>query len=98
MIIHRNCLRNKLQKWAVMDEPIIHLFYTNHKIINLDILEPISHALTNYFSDGSFVMDRTIIEKQFSSAIKQQLLSMNEDIILTKECLGMFLKNVEVVQ
>lgn len=97
MMIHRKCLRNKLQKWSAMDQPIIHLFYTNHKIINLDILEPISNALANYFNDNSFVVDRTNIKKQFSSAFKQQLLLMNEDIILTKECLGMFLKNVEVI-
>lgn len=97
MIIHRKCLKNKWQKWAVMDEPLIHLFYNNHKIINLDILEPISHALANYFNDDGFVKDRIIVEKHFSSAFKQQLSSLNEDIILIKERIQLFFENVQIV-
>lgn len=97
MIIHRKCLKNKWQKWAVMNEPFIHLFYSNHKIINLDILKPISHALANHFNDEAFVKDRMNTDKQFSLAFKQQLSLRNEDIVLTKECLGTFLKNVEIV-
>lgn len=96
-IIHRKCLENKWQKWAVMNEPFIHLFYNNHKIINLDILEPISHALANYFNNEGFIQDRVLIEKQFSSAFNQQLSLLNEDIILMKERIQVFFENVEIV-
>lgn len=96
-IVHRKCLENKWQKWAVMNEPVIHLFYNNHKIINLDILEPISQALANHFNDEGFIKDRITVEKQFSSSFKQQLSLLNEDIVLMKDRIQAFFENVEIV-
>jgi hypothetical protein len=42
------------EKWAVMSEPMIHLFYRTQRIANRDIVAPIAQSLAAHFGDERF--------------------------------------------
>lgn len=71
-IIHYYCLENNKQKWAVMSQPFLHLFYNNHRIINSDLITPICKSLSDYFKDDDFIKNRIRLKKQFENAIQNQ--------------------------
>ncbi len=54
LAIHNYCLQSGLSKWAVMSEPMIHIFYYTQRFPNKDILLPLSQKLGRFFNDNSF--------------------------------------------
>lgn len=71
-IIHNHCLVTQAEKWAVMNEPILHLFYNNHRVINSDLLLPVCRSLAKYFKDDRFVNGIVHLREQFSVALNNQ--------------------------
>ncbi|HTF28189.1 MAG TPA: hypothetical protein VK625_05050 [Flavitalea sp.] len=53
LIIHRYCLANKLRKFAVMSQPMLHLYYNNQRLINAYLLPQFIKHLSAYFKDES---------------------------------------------
>ncbi len=96
-IIHQYCLENNKQKWAVMSQPFVHLFYNNHRIINSDLITPICKSLSDYFKDDDFIKNRIRLKKQFENAIQNQWQKITDDITFTKDKLYNFLNNVELI-
>jgi len=56
LLIHNVCQRESLTKWAVMSEPMIHLFYFSQRLVNHDQLDDISNSLAIFFNDDRFKM------------------------------------------
>lgn len=54
LMLHMRCINTKFKKLALMNEPIIHLFYYTQRLANKDILPPIANALSFFFHDPSF--------------------------------------------
>lgn len=54
LMLHQLCIKEKFKKWALMNEPIIHLFYYTQRLPNKDILSLISKSLSIYFQDLTF--------------------------------------------
>jgi hypothetical protein len=54
LLLHLDCRKNGLTKWAVMDEPMIHLFYRTHRSANHDLIDKIIPVLSQHFGDESF--------------------------------------------
>ncbi len=96
-IIHKYCYENNKQKWAVMNQPFLHLFYNNHRIINADLITPICKSLSEYFNDENFIEDRIQLKEQFENAIQDQWQKLTDDITFTKDKLYNFLNNVELI-
>jgi hypothetical protein len=59
-MINLKCQIEGKAKWALMDQPIIHLFYFNQRLANRDILDDILNSLGSYFNDNSFGSIRRI--------------------------------------
>lgn len=55
LLIHKICQKELLTKWAVMDEPMIHLFYYTQRIENNDLLDGIGKSLAQHFQDDRFL-------------------------------------------
>lgn len=53
-IVHLNTRDNQLEKWAVMSEPMIHLFYSNQRIVNHDLVESFTKSLADFYQDPAF--------------------------------------------
>lgn len=96
-IIHNYCLATGRQKWAIMNEPMLHLFYNNHRLINSDLLLPIGLALSKHFDDPGFVTDINGLRQQFVVSIQNQWQRIIDDVTFTKNKLHNFLSNVELV-
>lgn len=54
LMLHKLCIESRLKKWALMNEPIIHLFYYTQRLSNKDILPSIAKSLSIYFQDSAF--------------------------------------------
>lgn len=66
LMLHQLCIQANLQKWAVMNKPIIHLFYYTQRLPNKDILLPITNSLSTFFNDSTFRNVRRInLEDRF---------------------------------
>ncbi len=96
-IIHNHCLETGKQKWAVMSEPIVHLFYNNHRLVNSDLLLPVCSSLSKHFKDDSFVTNIIQLREQFAVSIENQWQRNIDDVTFTKDKLHNFLSNVELV-
>jgi hypothetical protein len=90
-IIHLTCQNDQKFKWAVMSEPILHLFYYNQRIANRDILESIIAALEIYFKDSTFKQIKRMNTAELLLNLNEELKSLNEEFIT-------LLKAVEVEQ
>jgi hypothetical protein len=54
-LINKYCFENVLDKWAVMSEPIIHLYYYTHRTSNRDISGSVASELAMLFNDKEFI-------------------------------------------
>jgi hypothetical protein len=53
-LLHEYCKVLKKEKWAVMNEPMIHLFYRTQRKANADITKELLPALAEHFNDTAF--------------------------------------------
>lgn len=54
VLLHEHCRRLGLQKWALMDEPMIHLYFRSHRRVNAALIEKLLPVLARHFNDESF--------------------------------------------
>lgn len=54
-LINKYCFDNALDKWAVMSEPIIHLYYYTHRTTNYDLSELVANELADLFNDTKII-------------------------------------------
>ncbi len=54
LLLHLDCRQNGLEKWAVMNEPMIHLFYRTQRYANHDLVDLVMPALAAHFQDDEF--------------------------------------------
>lgn len=57
LLIHKYCQKFELRKFAVMNEPMGHLFYHVQRIPNRLILPKIKESLAKYWYDDSFLQN-----------------------------------------
>lgn len=54
LLLHKYCEQDQKEKWVVMDEPMIHLFYRTQRQANQVILKDILPELAKHFNDETF--------------------------------------------
>jgi hypothetical protein len=80
-LIHHATLEQGKTKWAVMNEPFIHLFYFNQRLANRDILEPLKTSLKNHFGDPSFEYVRKASVEELLISLNEKFRSLHDDMI-----------------
>jgi hypothetical protein len=53
-LLHEYCKSLNKEKWAVMNEPMIHLFYRTQRKANADITKELLPVLAGHFNDDAF--------------------------------------------
>lgn len=89
LLLQRKCLSQALTKWAVMDEPMLHLFYFVQRNANKELITPLATALQAFYKDDRFatitrmtVEDRIIIQHEgLSSDVKHGLKHSEQEIV-----------------
>lgn len=54
LLLHKKGLETKREKWALMNEPMIHMFYRTQRNANFDLIDQLQETLANYFNDAAF--------------------------------------------
>lgn len=96
MIVFLKCRDQQYHKWAVMSQPMIHLFYTRHRLINHDLLDDINASLAAHFHDATMTGQLNALRQRFQPALQQQMATMQEDFIRMRERIDLLLNNVEI--
>lgn len=96
MMIYLKCRDEQYQKWAVMDQPVIHLFYNQQRQINHDLLNEIAASLASHFHDESISTQLEALKIKFQPAIQGQMVAMQEDFLRIKERIDLLLNNVDI--
>ncbi len=78
LLIHEYCLANNLKKFAVMSQPMLHLYYNNQRLINAYLLPQFITHLSTYFKDESIkdVKLATIQDQSFE--LEDQLKTLKD--------------------
>jgi len=79
-IIHYTCQVEGRTRWAVMDQPMLHLFYFNQRLANRDIIDPVAASLSAYFNDESFKTISRITLEELSINLKEEVKSLHDDL------------------
>jgi len=77
LLLHLDCKKNGLSKWAVMNEPMIHLFYRTQRSANHDLIDKIIPALSEHFNDESFKKIERINPNHFDFLNEESLKEMD---------------------
>ncbi|WP_447643052.1 MULTISPECIES: hypothetical protein [Chitinophagaceae] len=77
-MIHQYCMKNGLRKFAVLNEPMGHLFYYVQREANYLILDDIRKSLNSYWNDESFNMPYNFDERFY---LKLEMESLKNEII-----------------
>lgn len=77
LLLHLDCKKNGLTKWAVMNEPMIHLFYRTQRSANHDLIDKIIPALSQYFGDESFQHIERISPNHFDFLNEESIKEMD---------------------
>lgn len=77
-MLHQLCIQANLQKWALMNEPIIHLFYYTQRLSNKDILLPITESLSRFFNDLTFKNIRRINTEDRFIMLEEKLYELSD--------------------
>lgn len=54
-LLHLHGQERGAEKWAVMNEPMIHLFYRTHRFANYDLIDLVAQSLCRHFNDDRFM-------------------------------------------
>jgi len=86
-LLHRKCEKERRLKLAVMNQPMIHLFYFNQRIANRDILDGITSSLKAYYSDNAFESIQKI-------RIDELIINLNERFAMLNSEMTTFFNDV----
>ena len=87
LLIHKYCIRYNKTKWAILSEPMIHLFYQNQRIPNRNILIQIEKSLRDYFNDPGFEIQKYTLEENMV-VIMEKLNAIERKIDSISDSLG----------
>ncbi|HEU4554487.1 MAG TPA: hypothetical protein VFS25_16695 [Chitinophaga sp.] len=79
-IIHQTCQAEGRARWAVMDQPMLHLFYFNQRLANRDIIDPVAASLSGYFNDESFKAISRITMEELTINLKEEFKTLHDDL------------------
>ena len=71
LLIHKYCIKYNKTKWAILSEPMIHVFYHNQRIPNRNILIQIEKSLRDYFNDPNFEIQKYTTDENFLVLIEK---------------------------
>jgi hypothetical protein len=77
LLLHLDCKKNGLTKWALMNEPMIHLFYRTQRSANHDLIDKIIPALFEHFDDESFKHIERISPNHFDFLNEESIKEMD---------------------
>ncbi|HEX2536159.1 MAG TPA: hypothetical protein VHK69_20605, partial [Chitinophagaceae bacterium] len=65
-LLHLDSLEFRREKWALMDEPMLHLFYHSQRHANGDLIETLAPALADFYGDDRFRAIERMTPQHFS--------------------------------
>lgn len=80
LLLHLDCRQNGLEKWAVMSEPMIHLFYRTQRHANHDLIDLLLPQLSNHFRDDDFKTIERIAPNHFDYLNDEHLKELHTRI------------------
>ncbi len=78
LLIHEYCQTNKLRKFAVMSQPMLHLYYNNQRLINAYLLPQFITHLSAYFKDESIKDIKLATIQDQSFELEDQLKTLKD--------------------
>jgi hypothetical protein len=66
-LLHIVCKETGKEKWAVMSEPMIHLFYRTQRLANAALIKPLIRELATHFNDPAFLDIEPFADKDLES-------------------------------
>jgi hypothetical protein len=84
-LLHEYCKHLKKEKWAVMSEPMIHLFYRTQRKPNADITRHLLPVLAEHFNDEAFNLIQPFADKDMEQLEeKTEMIRSRVDYIYRK--------------
>lgn len=80
ILLYLSLRSRRLKNWSIMNEPMIHLFYHNQRMVNKDIIEDVSISLSNYYKDTSFLNIRRMSETELGITAHEKTAHLVEDL------------------
>ena len=80
LMMHRNCRDKGASKWALMDEPMVHLFYRTQRHANAALLPDLKAAFTAFYNDPAFTAIPTLNTLDTFPAIDEYVNEMRPRI------------------
>lgn len=96
MLIHETCRNRRLKKYAVMNEPIIHLFYNTQRQSNKELIHLISKELGKYFNDERFNKFKKMDAEDVSLMITEKVKNLQAEITTIKTDLSVLFNSIEI--
>jgi hypothetical protein len=85
--LHRYCQDDKKEKWAVMNQPMIHLFYRTQRQANQSVIKHLKPVLAQHFNDDRFLSikpistdDSTILIEETLADVKQKMSYLHHKV------------------
>lgn len=76
-LLHNYCLEESITKWAVMNEPIVHLYYYTQRFPNYDILPQVAVSMKQFFGDESFNKLRWLLPEERMMMVLEKMQGSN---------------------
>jgi len=70
LLLHRYCIKHSKTKWAVLSQPMVHIFYYNQRLSNRDILPAIERSIKSYFTDSWFEVAKYNVEERIIGLVE----------------------------
>ncbi|HRE51956.1 MAG TPA: hypothetical protein PK339_11070 [Flavitalea sp.] len=78
LLIHEYCQANKLRKFAVMSQPMLHLYYFNQRLINAYLLPEFIKHLSVFFKDESILDVKLATAEDRAYEVEDQLKTLKD--------------------
>jgi len=74
LLMHRTCRDKNFTKWALMDEPMAHLFYRTQRHANAAMLPALKEVMAGFYNDASF--------RNISPITHEDMMPLLEEILV----------------
>lgn len=80
LLLHQECMDNKLTKWAVMNQPMVHLFYFLQRGANKGLVAPAAEAFASFFKDESFTAIRYVDPEERAIMLSEEMPQIEKGV------------------
>jgi hypothetical protein len=96
MLIHETCREKNLKKYAVLSEPMIHLFYNKQRQSNRELINLIATGLGKYFNDERFNTLKKMNTEDLGLMMAEKVNTLQNEITAIKTDLTLLFNSIEI--